>query len=187
MSMQLSPRTIVRCLAAAAALTAAASLSLGAHAMSPSAISQTKVSGSYRLKLVIGPAETMSMTTKGNAAERMLGGKNATCQMGMLMEAVPAGVNASMMKTCNYHVEVHVYNKTSGKVVTNATVSIVMVEPGMHGMMITVPIMSMEGMHAGPSDYHYGNNIYAAAGKYTVKVTANKVKANFAVTLSRGM
>jgi hypothetical protein len=128
----------------------------------------------------------MSMSMNGSASERMIGGKNATCAMGMHMKAMLAGV-AKSTPICNYHVEVHVYNKTSSKVVSNAAVTIVMVANGMHSMTITVPIMTMEGMHAGPNDFHYGNKIYAAAGKYTVKVTVNRVKANFGITLTRGM
>jgi hypothetical protein len=179
MSKQASLGALIRWAAAAAVLTAGLELASGAHAMS-----MTKVSGPYRITMMIGPAETMSMTTNGKATERMISGKNPTCQMGMHMEAMLAGVGASTMKTCNAHVEVHVYNKSSGKVVTNAAVTIKLVGTS---TTINVPIMTMQGMHAGPSDFHYGNNIYAAAGKYTIKVTVNRVKANFDVTITRGM
>jgi hypothetical protein len=177
----------VRCSVAAAALAAALALTPNAQAASKPAVSMSKVAGSYKIALVIGAAETMSMNMHGHASERMIGGKNVTCSMSMQMEAMVVG--AASMPMCNHHVEVHVHNKSNGKVITNAAVTIVLQSNGMHGasMMIRVPIMTMEGMNAGSSDFHYGNNINAAAGKYTVHVTVNRVKADFSVSLTGGM
>lgn len=160
----------------------------GALAQAKASTTMTKVTGPYKLKLIIGSAETMSMSMHGKASERMIGGKNATCDMSMHM-AMLAEIDKSKMQTCNHHVEVHVYVKKTNKVVTNAKVAISLQGQGMHGgtMMITVPIMTMEGMKAGPSDFHYGNNIYAAPGKYTVHVTVNGAKANFSVALVGAM
>jgi hypothetical protein len=160
----------------------------GANAQATaSTTTMTKVAGPYTLKLIIGSAESMSM--HGNASERMIGGKNATCDMSMHMAMLAARAGKSKMQTCNHHVEVHVHTRKTGKIVTNAKVAISLQGQGMHGstMMITVPIMAMEGMKAGPSDFHYGNNIYAAPGKYAVHVTVNGVKANFSVSLSGAM
>lgn len=182
----MNTRLPIRSLALAAALLGALSLMGTAHATASTTM--TKVSGPYKLKLIVGSAETMSMSAKGSASERMIGGKNATCDMTMHM-AMLARITKSTMQMCNHHIEIHVYNKTSGKVVTNARVTIALQGKGQHGgtMMITVPIMTMVGMKAGPSDFHYGNNISAAPGKYTVHVTVNGVKANFNVSLVGSM
>jgi hypothetical protein len=48
---------------------------------------------------------------------------------------------------------------------------------------IMVPIMTMMDPKKGMVDYHYGNNIYAPAGSYTVRVRVNRVRAAFSVTL----
>jgi hypothetical protein len=172
---------------AATALAAALVLTPDVQGSSKASVSMSKVAGSYKIALIIGAAETMSMNMHGHASERMIGGKNATCSMSMHMQAMIAGLATKQM--CNHHVEVHVHNRANGKVITNAAVTIVLQSKGMHGasMMIKVPIMTMEGMHAGTSDFHYGNNIYAAAGKYTVHVTVNRVKADFSVSLTGGM
>jgi hypothetical protein len=189
MSTHVSLGSLACCVAVVAALTAGLSLMVGAKAMSSPPMNMTKVSGPYRITLIIGPAETMSVSMNGNATERVISGKNATCQMAMHMDMLLSGVAATKMQACNAHVEVHAYHKSNGKVVSNAAVTIVLVAKGTHGspMTVSVPIMKMEGMNAGPSDLHYGNNIYIAAGKYTVKVAVNGVKANFAVTITRGM
>lgn len=159
-----------------------------AHARADASVTMTKVSGPYKLELVIGPAETMSSSMKSTASERMIGGKNASCSMPMHM-AMLAQIEQVKTQVCNHHVEIHVYVNKTGRVVANAKVAIALQGQVMHGstMMITVPIMTMEGMKAGPKDFHYGNNIDGAPGRYTVRVTVNRVKANFSVNLAGSM
>jgi len=173
----------VRSIVTVASLVAALTIVGATGAYAASTIKTTKIAGPYKLTLMIGPAETMSMSAKGNADERMMGGASSSdCSMAMHMAANLT--RAAKMATCNHHVEVHVYNKSNGKVLTKAAVTIAMQGKS---MTIHVPIMMMEGMKAGPSDFHYGNNVYAPAGKYTVHVTVNTSKANFIVNLGGGM
>ena len=50
-------------------------------------------------------------------------------------------------------------------------------------MSIMVPVMTMEGPHLGMKDYHYGKNVYAGPGTYTVTAQVNRVTAVFHVKL----
>ncbi|HZS94553.1 MAG TPA: iron transporter [Chloroflexota bacterium] len=140
-------------------------------------IQKTTTAGPYKLVLKIGPPEKMSMK-KSSGGEMMLGGKKATCAYnggGMNMGG------SKGMKTCNHHLELHVYNKSNGAVVQHATVAISMVDSKNHKTVV-VPVMTMMGSK-GMMDYHYGNNIYAGPGSYRVTVRVNKTMATFSVSL----
>jgi len=167
-----------------AALSLGAVLSLLSGALAaPMIVTQQKVAGPYRVQLRIGPTEMMGMHMAKGAGERMLGGKNSTCRSGghSAMPTMPSS-HAMCTKVCNHHVEVHIYTKRTGQVVTHARVTISMRDAAKH-MTIMLPIMTMVGMHAAMSDYHYGNNVYAGPGRYTVKVTVNGTAATFSVDL----
>jgi hypothetical protein len=160
------------------ALTLAISAALGsltpAHASSKT-VSQTKIMGLYKVVLKIGPAQTMSMTSR-SAAEKMMNGKNATCKM------APSHHLSAKAKYCNRHVEVHVYRSANGKVITNAKVTISLADR-IRNRTIKVPIATMEGKQ-GKKDFHYGNNVFAQKGPYAVTVVVNKIKGVFGVRLS---
>lgn len=85
-------------------------------------------------------------------------------------------------KACNHHIEIHIVNRRTGKVVTHARVTLSLTNTHMHSV-INVPIMTMVGANEGMGDFHYGNNIYAPTGVYTVSARVNSTKASFAVTL----
>lgn len=156
----------------------AALVDLTAAVAAPSAaVHRQKIVGAYRLTLRIGPAEAMAMHPKGRG-ERMLGGKMAACQTpGNSMGGMSMG-----SATCNRHVEVHVVNRHTGKVVTGARVTIRLTNVRTH-RSIGVPIMTMMGAGASRADFHYGNNIHAVAGTYSVVVTVNRTTARFNVRL----
>lgn len=169
-------------LVAALSLGAALSLFTGAFA-APMIVTKQKVVGPYRVQLRIGPTEMMGMHMGKGTGERMLGGKNPTCLSGG-HSAMPTMPSSHAMGTlaCNRHVEAHIYTKRTGRVVTHARVTISMRDAAKH-MTIMVPIMTMVGVHATMSDYHYGNNVYAGPGRYTVKVTVNGASATFNMDL----
>lgn len=172
-------------IAIGASLTAILIQSAGVHAIGVSnqLIKQQKVVGGYTIVLQIGPAEMMSMNHHASSGEVMVAGKNATCAMkGMsgMGVSIPDGMHS---KTCNHHVEVHVYK--GRKVITSAKVSIAMRDSKKH-MTLQVPIMTMMGAHMGASDFHYGNNVYAGSGTYTVTVgvsAGSALAARFTVQL----
>jgi hypothetical protein len=146
----------------------------GYAAMKSTTVTRNLLAGPYKLAFFVGPPETMSMN--GPGAEKMMGGQNATCKMpGMHSMTMGSG-------TCNHHVELHVRSARSGKVLTNVHVVIRMTNMKTH-MTINVPIMMMEGMHMGSSDFHYGNNVYAAAGMYSVHLQVNTTGASFSINL----
>ncbi|GAC1469679.1 MAG: hypothetical protein PVSMB7_19380 [Chloroflexota bacterium] len=142
-------------------------------------IHQQKTVGAYRIILQVGPAEAMSNHPKGSSGERMLGGKMASCSM------TGGGMGGMSMgsRTCNRHIEVHVDNRHTGKVVRNARVLILLSNQHMH-TMIAVPIMAMVGATQTMSDLHYGNNVYATRGAYTVSVRVNNTPASFGINLT---
>ncbi len=135
--------------------------------------SETKVVKPYRVTLVIGEAESMRMKGRKGSGEMMLGGKNASCTF---KGAMPGMAIVDRAAACNHHVEVHVSNVRSGKVITNGRISIVMVNTTKH-MTVNVPIAAMTG--GGTKDMHYGNNVYLPGGWYTITVKVNSVRATF--------
>lgn len=137
-------------------------------------ITQERAAGPYSLILQVGPSQRMG---KGMADEKMLGGQMPHCMSAAAMSGMKMG------DTCNHHVELHVFRLHTKQVVKGAKVSIQLVDTRRHATIV-VPIMVMIGKNAPPSDYHYGNDVHAAAGTYNVQVKVNAVKATFTVKLS---
>jgi len=88
----------------------------------------------------------------------------------------------SMGKTCNHHAELHITRTADGQVMTRAHVTITLVNNDTH-TVIHLPIMTMAGAE-GKRDFHYGNNVYAPPGSYTVFVRVNNVRTAFSVRLA---
>jgi len=148
----------------------------GAAGLDKRRVIQQKITGGYRLVLQIGPAEGMNM-----GGSEMATGPHATCSMpGMLSLESRAGTNLQS-RICNHHVELHVYTARTGKVVMHARVSILMRNITGH-TAITVPVAGMMAP-TNTRDYHYGNNTYAVAGRYTVTVRVNRTTTLFNVGL----
>lgn len=135
--------------------------------------------GPYRLTLVIGPMQQMYTQAQyrrlhPRRGEIMLRGSMAMPDMGM-----------GQMHGQVRHLELHVMDRATMRVISDAMVSITY-QPivGMGMMPIKpqqVPISLMEGIGMGPSDIHYGNNVVMPAGRYHVWVHVNKVAATFTV------
>ena len=84
----------------------------------------------------------------------------------------------------NHHLIVHVFDKASGKAVTNATVAISYAQGS--GSARSLPIVEMQAIGKGPQSTHYGNNLNLPDGTYTVTVTANGNTATFNVMAMSG-
>jgi hypothetical protein len=138
-------------------------------------VTATMAAGPYRLTLDVGPLEQMWSMADVKAkhpttGEVMISGSMAMQGMGMHGPMV------------NHHLELHVYQKATGKVVNNAMVSISVYSA--KGMLVEkVPIVTMQGIKEGPQDFHYGNNVYLKNGSYSVHVQVNMTKATFMITL----
>ncbi len=143
-------------------------------------VQAVKNAGSYRLELDIGPLERMYTQAEARRlhpthGEVMLRGSMAMGGMGSMGAMVP-----------NHHLELHVMDRQSRRVVSDAMISIAY-QPvvGMGQMAVApqhVPIAVMRGLDAGMGDIHYGNNVYMRSGSaYNVSVTVNGVKVAYQV------
>ena len=133
----------------------------------------------YRLDLQIGPTETMYTPAEAKAkhptsGEIMLSGRMAggMPDMGHTM----AGI---MPMSDVRHVELHVYDRATGKPVSDARVAITLT--GADGKRCAVPIARMYGIEEGIRDVHYGNNVALSAGAYTVDAAVNGEHVRFSL------
>jgi hypothetical protein len=84
------------------------------------------------------------------------------------------------------HLEVHICDRASGKVVTTAMPAIT-VTPSSGGAPEHVPVAVMEGITAGTADLHYGNNVPLRPGtSYRIAVRLGPDRAAFKYTVPRG-
>lgn len=116
------------------------------------------------------PAEVRSKHLK--SGEVVLGGSTASMQH--------MGSGMSIMR----HLEVHICNRHTGRVLTGAKPTIELAISG--AMAKAVPVMTMEGIGAGVADYHYGNNVLVDPGaRYVVTVRVGSDKVTFHFTAPR--
>ncbi len=153
-------------------------LSIAVTASAAGTVNVSRVVGGYRLTLQTGPALPISqMGTKTGAMQ--VGGKQAACHItgggsmsgGMTMHG----------PTCNHFVAVHVLVAKTNKVVLRARVTITMKPTSSHAT-IAVPVSMMVGP-GGLRDYEYGNDVSAAAGRYSITVTVNGTREMFSAEL----
>jgi hypothetical protein len=168
------------CLVAVVVMTLAAAAAGGAQVIRAMPLSATAETVHYRLTLQIGPGE--EMYSKADAAkmhpasgEIMVSGTMADMS-GMQMQ--------QGMAMDTRHLEVHVTDRATGRVVTNATCRITVMDDAT-GKARVVPAGAMYGVKEGPSDWHYGNNVTMPPGRYTITVVVNGEQAIFRVTIPR--
>ncbi len=146
---------------------------LGSATASAATITQRANTKTYALTLTVGPLE--KMYTQAQV-------KSMHPTSGEVMVGGSMGGGMSMGKGTR-HLEVHIRSRATGKVVTNVTPTIRMRDKtamSSMNMTVKVPVMAMEGIGAGVSDLHYGNNVPIAAGHtYEVVVTVGKETATF--------
>jgi hypothetical protein len=159
------------------------SMAFGAGAGMP--ITQKAVTPHYDLSLQIGPMEKMyskadAVKMHPTSGEVMTGGTMAMANNGMATGGSNASAGMGMEDT--RHLEVHVTDRATGKVVTTAKIQITMMNDTTK-MSKPVPVATMYGVKEGPSDWHYGNNVSMPSGSYTVTVSVNGERAAFHVTI----
>jgi hypothetical protein len=168
--MRMRSLLAVPMLAAAAALTAGTvSGATGGGCSSGTTIK----TDSYIFALSIGPVEAMYTPAQVAAKHPMTG------------EVMLSGsMTAMTMSSSERHLEVHICT-TGGTVITNAHPTISVTDAKM-GMPTKVPVVVMQGVTAGKSDLHYGNNVALTAGeKIAVKVTLKGQSAVFHTTVAK--
>jgi hypothetical protein len=125
----------------------------------------------YRLELQIGPTEKMLTPADAAASDQttgevMVGGDMSMTGMPMDMGDVR-------------HLEVHVYPLDKGEAVTDANVTIAVTNTASRNAE-DVPVAKMYGIKEGLADT---NNVSLPAASYTIEVTVNGEKAEFALTI----
>lgn len=155
----------------AAAASRAGDMGMGGHT-----VTATKVAGSYRITLQIGPMEQMYTQAQY---------KHKHPKQGEVMLRGTMAMGGMGMGKMNHHLEVHVLSRATGHVVDNAMVSIsYQAKDGMSMSPTKVPVAVMMGIGMGMSDVHYGNNVSMAAGTYTVMVKVNATSTSFMVKIA---
>ena len=82
----------------------------------------------------------------------------------------------------NHHLELSIMSSVTHTLVTKAMVSItIYTSPGT--LVAHVPVAEMRGVTNGPSDTHFGNNVFMKNGSYRVAVLVNSTPATFKITL----
>jgi hypothetical protein len=160
----------------------ASAVLIGAAASSAAVITRHATTASYKLTLEVGPTETMytqaqlkSMHPTGG--EVMLGNS-----------AMMAGMSSSMKGGTTRRLEVRVFSRSTGKVVTHLkpTISLTDLNAKM-AMAANVAVVEMEGIGpgGGAADYHYGNNVMLTPRHvYDVVVTIDGQRGRFSFTAS---
>lgn len=122
------------------------------------------LTASYRFALRVGmseqmytPAQVKKMHPKGGE---------------VMLRGTMSGMAGMSMSGSMRHVEVQICNRSTGAVLTNANPTVFVIDDSSGGMTMKMPVAVMEGVGAGPSDLHYGNNVTMAAGhNYRIRVS----------------
>jgi hypothetical protein len=175
----------IRSLLLIAALTGASGALFGSSAQAmggPCSSGQVLKSKSYVFALSIGPLEQMYTPAQVKAKHPKSG---ELMLSGTMSGGMGGGMSGMGMSSGERHLEVHICT-AGGAVVTGAHPRIVVDDPKAKTMTMSVPIATMEGVTAGASDYHYGNNVALAAGDHiTVTVTLNAQTVVFHSVVSK--
>ncbi len=147
----------------------------------------------YTVELTIGPAEQMlspGEAMMAKSGEVMVSGGPMVLSSSMSNSpsmAAPASTETTMMMTpgmdqgmmVNHHLEAHITRNDTGAVVNDVTPTF-RVTDKVTGESRDLPqVMGMYGVVTGPTDYHYGQNVWLPDGTYIVTVTIGPDRAVF--------
>lgn len=89
-------------------------------------------------------------------------------------EVMLGGMMADVSGANAHHLEAHICRRSTGAVLTGAQPTITLTDTTAGTTPQNVPVAVMQGVDAGTSDYHYGNNVTFMPGhSYTVTVRIN--------------
>lgn len=133
----------------------------------------TQTTASYTLRLQIGPLANMLMPSQAAGAKS-----------GEVMVQMPGMAMPQMTMTDNghpvtAHLELHLTDRATGKVVTNQVPTISIRNDSTGAVEKLTSVAPMYDVSVGMSDYHFGNNAYMPAGTYTIVATVNGQTATF--------
>lgn len=143
-------------------------------------IVQSETAGPYRIELeVLAPEPFYS-------AKQVAAGK---IKSGMLTLGGAEPVQPDAPSHPNHHLVVHVFEKTTNKVITNAKVRLTVQALDSRGQptgkVQKVPVVRMQMVGGGPEMTHYGNNVSLPPGDYRVEAIANGHAASFTIKVAR--
>ncbi|MGO9787886.1 MAG: hypothetical protein ACLPL5_13905 [Stellaceae bacterium] len=145
-------------------------------------IKMTQNAGAYRVELNVLNAEPFG-------APMNMGGMSGMSGMGQGAVMVAKGgatpVPPDAPSHPNHHLVVHVHDAASGKVITDAAVTISFTPEDASGKdsgpATQVPVVVMEVSGKGAASTHYGNNVTMPPGAYHVDVTVNGATTSFQI------
>jgi hypothetical protein len=153
----------------ACVLALAAFFSGGASA---ALITRHATTATYALTLSIGPTEAMYTPAQVKA--------NHPTSGEVMINGGTMSMGGMSMGGITRHLEVHLKSRATGKVVTNVTPKISLIETGGMAMTTKVQAIAMEGVGEGVADLHYGNNVKLTVGHiYKVAAIVKGEKASF--------
>ncbi len=182
-------RTLAPLLAAAACASPGGSAGAPAKPCHVTGPSQTSSTASYTMSVATGAPERMYSPSQVAAehptdGEVMLRGSmtgdGATHDMGSMGEVgASTGGAGSAAGASLQHVEVHICSRATGQVIDDALPTMIVVDRTT-GQTDYLPVAVMQGVTAGASDLHYGNNVAIPAGhQLTLTVTLGGEDARF--------
>lgn len=121
-------------------------------------LERSLTSAHYRITLIIGSIPKMltpEQAKRATSGEVMVGNS-------MNMSTDPKNANA--------HLEVAIADKASGKLITNLMPTIVVTDASGKASKLEM-LMTMYDVKTGPTDTHFGQNIFLARGQHSVRVT----------------
>jgi hypothetical protein len=134
-----------------------------------------------------GPMSMPAASTSSSSGNSSMSTPSASMSMGNTSGSMD--MSSTMFDQgmpANHHLEVHIEDR-SGMVVNSVTPDI-RVTDKMSGVRRDLnDVMGMYGVQMGPSDFHYGQNVWLPDGTYTVTVMIGSDTAEFRdVTVSGG-
>jgi hypothetical protein len=132
----------------------------------------TQTTGHYRITLEIGPVVTMLMP------EQAAGAKEGEVMVHMPGTRMVMGVT-DQGKPVNHHLEVHIFDNTTGTLATKAIPKIMITNQGTGKSRSLASITAMYDVKESQKDLHFGSNLFLPDGKYTVLVVVGNEKAIF--------
>jgi hypothetical protein len=103
---------------------------------------------------------------------------------GEVMAMMPSMAMSGMAMTdaghpVNHHLEVHLYNRATGALITNQMPTISIKDQGSGATRQLASVMAMYDIKQGMRDFHFGTNVYLPAGTYSVNVAVGHETAVF--------
>ena len=124
---------------------------------------QTQSTAHYKIVLAIGPVTTMLMPGQESGAKE---GEVMVHMPGMPM----AMGTTDQGKPVNHHLEVHIYDKATGTLVTKTMPKVMFTNQATGESRALASVVAMYDVKEGRKDLHFGSNLFLPDGKYTVRV-----------------